>query len=155
MFRWPPDSRDSNSNCVPINVSTFVDQSKTQRKVVLLNWYIYSNNANVYMMIMSRWCRMVAHSMFADTFLDDNLSNKKCPGGEVRTQRGYVLEASLRILILGHKASEEGQALRQLRKPIGKLFVVYKGFAKLLLEFHSLPWQQPACDLVIISGRYL
>ena len=37
MFRWPPDSRDSNSNCVPINVSSFVDQNKTQRKVVLLN----------------------------------------------------------------------------------------------------------------------
>ena len=55
----------------------------------------------------------------------------------MRTQRGYVLEASLRILILDHKASEGGQALSRLRKPIGKLFNVYKGFAKLLLEFHS------------------
>ena len=42
------------------------------------------------------------------------------------TQRGYVLEASLRILTLDHKASEGGPALSHLREPIGELFNVYK-----------------------------
>ena len=148
MFRWPPDSRDSNSNCVPMNVSTFVDQNKNQRKVVLLNWD-YSNNANILIWRYDYHVRMMQNGN-TPNICGHIIYSEKCLGGEVITQRGYVLEAFLRILTLDHKASEGGPALSHLREPIGKLFNVYKVSQSCVQTFTRLPSSNL---LVIWSGH--